>query len=196
MGGGGGEERPGPGGYSRDSRGWRSRIPEGVDRRGPRVPGDTPAPGVAVPPTCRLRASVSTRPFQQWRFPMLPSSEWGPAGAAGACLHQSNGCCRSRGPHPAGDGRLRGNSGHIPGARGAGDSRTARAQRRAGFPGRAHGAGPGPETNGARVLGGAGSGPGIPVAAAVFSGAGAPSAGSGPSRLSEITLKRLRPPGG
>lgn len=43
---------------------------------------------------------------------------------------------------------------------------------------------------------GAGSGPGIPVAAAVFSGARAPSARSGPLWQSGVTLERLRPQGG
>ncbi|KAK2505535.1 hypothetical protein MC885_015897 [Smutsia gigantea] len=46
-----------------------------------------------------------------------------------------------------------------------------------------------------RVLGGAGSRPGIPVSAAVFSGIRASSARSGPLRLPGVIPERLRPPG-
>lgn len=132
---------------------------------------------MATPPACRWSAAVTTRTFQRWLFRAPPSSEWDPARAMGACWHQGDGCCRSPGLHPAGAPQVTCRV-HV-----ERETRWPMEPRRGGaFEDAPTGRGLTRGPMGACAAGGAGAGsrPGIPVAAAVFSGTRSPSARSGP----------------
>lgn len=149
---------------------------------GPRVPGGAPGLGVVAPPTCRRPSAVTTRPFQQCLLRTPPSSEWGPARAAGACLHQGDRRSGSRGPHPAGDARPSGDPEQHPGRTWGGSLAGSESWVGWGFPGLAHGAGPSPGTNGALVCWGwVRLEAWHPGSHSCLSGTLVPSASSGPS---------------
>lgn len=142
------------------------------------------------PPPCRFPPS-SHAPFSGVAAHRISELGLGSGPCGDDCLHLSEGGSETRGPRPAGDACLQGCIA-SPGARGAGAAQAGEEQRGSGFSGRAHGAGPRTGTNSARVLVGVGtgSGPGIPVAAAVFSGPRVLSARGGAPWLAGIAPER------
>lgn len=155
--------RPEAGGHSGDSRGWRCRTPEGVDRKGTAFPA-THLGQVSRPrPPAGCRQLSPHAPFSSGSSGRLRARNGVPFPfrAANTCLHPGDGRCRTRCPQPAETCARGGNCGSIPGIPGTGDSPAARAQSGAGFPRTRPRGGAGPGTNGARVLGVRGQAPGL-----------------------------------